>query len=165
MVMLNIKFKRLHEHARLPTQTMGDIGFDLYAVERTILHAFRSTPVKTGLAIADYEPKQELVADVNFQRPIVSFKRHTVYPKIEGRSGLSLKGIFPIGGIIDPGYRGELCVTLANITDSAYVVMPGDRIAQMVFYLCHARPEVTMEEMNDIVPTERGDRGFGSSGR
>jgi dUTP pyrophosphatase len=87
--------------------------------------------------------------------------------KIEGRSGLASKGIFPVGGIIDPSYRGEICVLLFNSTESSCSFNSGDRVAQLVCYHSLAPLEgsqVTFEIVDDVVSTDRGDKGFGSSG-
>ena len=74
--------------------------------------------------------------------------------KIEGRSSLALKGIQVLGGIIDPDYEGEVKVILMSVKD--YLVKRGDKVAQLVFL-----PFTAFEEAEG----ERGDGGFGSSGR
>ena len=82
--------------------------------------------------------------------------------KIEGRSGMGFKhGILPHPGIIDCGYRGDAGVKLYNLTDKDYEVKAGDRIAQFVVYTNHV---VEVQE-GDIQETERGAKGFGSSGK
>ena len=75
------------------------------------------------------------------------------------RHGVSLSnGI----GVIDSDYRGPLRVGLHNLRTEPYTVQPGDRIAQLLV-LPVVRPEI---ELVDVLPeTERGERGFGSTGR
>lgn len=67
----------------------------------------------------------------------------------------------PHPGIIDEGYRSDAGVKLYNLTDKDYEVKSGDRIAQFVVYANH--PVVVSE--GEAVESERGEKGFGSSGR
>ena len=64
-------------------------------------------------------------------------------------------------GIIDPNYRGELCVILRNMGEQAFEIHKGDRIAQLVItpYL-----RAAFELVDALDDTERGEKGFGSSG-
>jgi dUTP pyrophosphatase len=83
---------------------------------------------------------------------------------IFARSGIATKrGLRPANctGVVDSDYRGELVVALHNDTDQLQFVEPGERIAQLVImpYL-----SVDFEESNDLSETQRGDRGFGSTG-
>lgn len=165
-----IKFKKLHTNAKIPTQAEGDVGFDLYSREDVLIQAGRVSKVNLGLAIADYDPVRVMQGPKFIKTDagtdmVMQCTELTVYPKIEGRSSLGAKGIFTIAGIIDPSYRGELTVTLANMTGRDYQVGMGDRVAQFVFYTCLTSPELEFEETDTIVPTVRGDKGFGSTGR
>ncbi len=82
--------------------------------------------------------------------------------KVEGRSGLGFKrGIMPHPGIIDQGYRGDAGIKLYNLTGDDYEGKAGDRIAQFVVYTNH---NVTVAE-GEVVDSERGVKGFGSSGK
>jgi dUTP diphosphatase len=85
--------------------------------------------------------------------------------QVRPRSGLARKfGItLPNApGTIDSDYRGEVMVLLANLGAEAYVVQPGDRIAQLVI-----APVVTaeLEEAESLEESKRGDGGFGHTGR
>lgn len=84
--------------------------------------------------------------------------------QIRPRSGLAAKhGITVLNtpGTIDADYRGEIKVILVNLSDTAFTVNPGERIAQMVV----ARYEhVEWEETESLDDTERGAGGFGSTG-
>ena len=82
------------------------------------------------------------------------------------RSGLAARhGISLVNapGLIDPGYRGEVKLILLN-TDSAeaFAINPGERIAQLLLVTLTTADLVVTDEITD---TERGNRGFGSSGR
>lgn len=158
-----IKLKKCHPNARLPKQARsGDVGYDLYACEDAIIPAGRVAVLGIGLKIADYDPS------LSVGNPMLGFYTQrdlTVYPKIEGRSSLGTKGVFPIAGIVDPNYRGEIGVTLANVSAVDHVVKAGDRIAQFVMYTCLTGPALSFSETDAIVETERGEQGFGSTGR
>ena len=84
---------------------------------------------------------------------------------IFARSGLACKrGLTPANkvGVIDADYRGEVKVILVNLSNEPFVINPGERIAQMVV----ARYEkVEWDEVEVLDETERGEGGFGSTGR
>ena len=81
------------------------------------------------------------------------------------RSGLAAKfgvSVLNAPGTIDADYRGEVKVILVNLSNEPFVVNPGERIAQMVV----ARYEkVEWDEVEVLDDTERGEGGFGSTGR
>ena len=85
--------------------------------------------------------------------------------QVRPRSGLSIKkGLTVINapGTIDSDYRGELKIPIINLSQELQTIDPAERIAQMVI----ARYEtVTLVEVDDISPSDRGDRGFGSTGQ
>lgn len=84
--------------------------------------------------------------------------------QVRPRSGLAAKkGVTVLNapGTIDADYRGEVGVILVNLSDSPFVIEPGERVAQMVF----ARHEqVEWEQVDSLADSERGDGGFGSTG-
>ncbi|MCI6429140.1 MAG: dUTP diphosphatase [Rikenellaceae bacterium] len=126
--------------------TVNSAGVDLKAniVEPIVLQPLQRAVVPTGLKIALPEGTEAQV------RP---------------RSGLAAKhGVTVLNspGTIDADYRGEVGVILVNLSDKAFTVNPGERIAQMVV----ARYErVEWEEVEQLDSTERGEGGFGSTGR
>ena len=85
--------------------------------------------------------------------------------QVRPRSGLSIKkGLTVINapGTIDSDYRGEIKIPIINLSQELQTIDPAERIAQMVI----ARYEtVTLVEVDDISPSDRGDRGFGSTGQ
>ena len=84
------------------------------------------------------------------------------YVRIASRSGLAFKSnMHTIGGVIDPDYTGELKVILFNHGGEKFEIKQGDRIAQLILEKCETPP---IEEVASIEDTERGTRGFGSSG-
>lgn len=81
------------------------------------------------------------------------------------RSGLACRhGVTPANGVgvIDSDYRGEVRVGLCNVSGAAYTIRPLDRIAQMVML---ALPQYEIEQVERTTPTQRGEGGFGSTGR
>lgn len=84
--------------------------------------------------------------------------------QVRPRSGLAVKhGITVLNspGTIDADYRGEVCVILVNLSNNAFTINDGERIAQMVIAR-HEQPELI--EVSTLDQTERGTGGFGHSG-
>lgn len=146
-----VEFKKIHEAATIPAPgRRGDIGFDITSAERVSIGAGMTKKVSSGLVLAN------MTAKVNGNR---------IFMKVEGRSGMSLKGVFPVGGIIDPTYRGEIGIVLTNNSGQMYEINPGDRIAQLVVYQVATAEEISFREAAEVTQTVRGDQGFGSSGK
>lgn len=85
--------------------------------------------------------------------------------QIRPRSGLALKhglSILNSPGTIDADYRGEIKVLLINLSNEAYTVKPGERIAQMVISKYEHVEFVLVEKLNE---TERGEGGYGHTGK
>jgi len=144
MTKVEIKFTKTNDDAQIPTRNFNtDTGFDVYSVESIVIPARGSTVVDVGLSFAYITPGY--------------------WCKIEGRSGLGFKhGITPHPGIIDQGYRGTAGIKLYNNTDTEYTVKKGERIAQLIVYRNYS---VEMSEAENIEESERGAKGFGSSGK
>ena len=84
--------------------------------------------------------------------------------QVRPRSGLALKhGVTVLNtpGTIDADYRGEIGVVLINLSQAAFVVNDGERIAQMVIARCEQGELVTVETLDE---TERGEGGYGHTG-
>jgi dUTP pyrophosphatase len=78
------------------------------------------------------------------------------------RSGIAANtGLFKTAGVIDSNYRGEWSVVLHNPTRFAKTFLPGDRCCQVVFV---ERPRVQIDVVEKLDESDRGGRGFGSSG-
>jgi dUTP pyrophosphatase len=138
-----LKFEKTHESAKLPSKNHeSDTGYDVYSVEDAVIPARSSKVVGVGLKFA-YIPEGYWV-------------------KVESRSGLGFKhGISAHPGIIDSGYRGDAGIKLYNHTDTDYEVKAGDRIAQFVIYFNIHMPV----EWGKVEESDRGEKGFGSSGK
>ena len=92
----------------------------------------------------------------------IQFPERT-YGKVESKSGLNVHAsIVSCGGVIDENYRGSIAVKLYNFGREAYYFQKGDKVAQLVImpYLAPA-----LEVVDSLEDTDRGDSGFGSTGR
>lgn len=94
----------------------------------------------------------------------ISIPHHT-YARIAPRSGLALRGIDVVGGVVDADYRGLVQVILVNNTTSELVVKKGDRIAQLIFEVIERPAIVECHALEELGMTNRGSAGFGSTGR
>jgi dUTP pyrophosphatase len=89
------------------------------------------------------------------------------YGRIASRSGLAAKNNIEVGaGVVDSNYRGEIFVLLRNFSNTGYIIQPNDKIAQIII-TPYSNPEIRYVEHVDQLfgSSDRGDRGFGSSGR
>ena len=151
-----LKVKLLDPDAKAPTVAHPgeDIGYDLYALEDTLLFSWKTTAVSTGIAAAAY---RKTFATTEGLIPAGLL--------IRDRSSMASKGILTHGGVIDAGYRGEIKVLMSVIGlkhDEFYRIKAGDKIAQMV-PVAVLTGEV--EAVDELQEASRGTRGFGSSGK
>lgn len=154
MTKLFVGFKKLSETAKLPkAPEHGNVGWDIFSDQDISLVPGTTKKISTNIQLASFEQRGGSEID------------HLPFMKIEGRSGMASKGVFPVGGIIDPNYRGEIGVVLTynNRFGDNYDIKKGDRIAQLVFYDTYASVDFSLVE--EIQETNRGSSGFGSSGR
>lgn len=142
---MTVKFLKLHEDAVIPTRgTALAAGLDLCCVEEFILNPGDIKLVPTGLAM-ELPPSHE--------------------GQVRPRSGLAAKhGVTVLNspGTIDEDYRGEIKVILINHGLRTFIGHKGDRIAQLVVAKV-VIPEVV--ETTELSGTQRGEGGFGSTGR
>lgn len=139
-----LKVKKLHPDAIIPTCSRPgeDLAFDLYALEDATLPYSVVQRVRTGVAL-EMEGFGFLVRD---------------------RSSMAFpKGILTCGGVIDRGYRGEMFVNIISFGIAPYQIKRGDKIAQFI----PIRPEtaVSIVEVPELSESDRGAKGYGSSGR
>jgi dUTP pyrophosphatase len=143
-----ILVQRLLPAAQLPRYAhvgpYGDLAADLFAAEAATLAPIgepgSTIAVRTGLALELPSSHGALVED---------------------RSGLALRGVTTLAGVIDPGYRGELKIIITNLSPEPQTVAPGHRIAQLRVV---ERIQATFEETDMLAETPRGEGGFGSTG-
>jgi dUTP pyrophosphatase len=146
--MQKIQLKILDPRAQAPAYaTDGSAGLDLRVVADApqVLEPGQTTLIKTGLSIYIGNPHIAAV--------------------ILPRSGLGHKNGIVLGnlvGLIDSDYQGELMVSCWNRGQSAFVINPGERIAQLVFLPV---VQAEFELVQEFHASERGSGGFGSTGR
>jgi dUTP pyrophosphatase len=139
---MELKVKRIHPDARLPLyQHQGDAGLDLFSAVDDIVKAGEVKPIPTGIKVAVPEGHVALIWD---------------------KSGISLKGIHRLAGVVDSGYRGEVRVVLANLGNEPFVIEKGMKIAQL---LIQPVTRVEVVETENLEETSRGENGFGSTGK
>ena len=157
---MEIKYSKLHPEGKEPFRANeSDAGYDLFSIEYVVLEPFQRKLISTG---------------INVEIP------EGFYGRVAPRSGLACKkGIDVMAGVIDSGYRGEVKVLLINLNFEGYnlkpnafeamfgpankiKIKPGDRIAQLIIEKCHAAKWKATERLED---SQRGERGFGSSGQ
>ena len=143
---MDLPFVRLSNAAMLPAVARpGDAGFDLTSAIDAEVRPGERVSIPTGVAVA-----------------IPPGHAGLVLPRsgLAAREGLTLANS---PGLIDAGYRGELICAMVNLDRERSVhVARGDRIAQLVIV---GLPPVRPMWVDELPPSERGDGGFGSTGR
>ena len=133
---------KLDANAMMPTRAHStDAGLDLYSPYDVVVPANGSVCIDTG---------------VHVELPMCTAGM------IKSKSGLNVKHGITSEGVVDVGYTGSVAVKLYNHTRIAYSVCKGDKISQLVVVPI-LTPE--LELVDDLDETERGDGGFGSTGR
>ena len=148
---MKLKFKildpRIGKDFQIPKyQTSGSAGLDLIACidNKVVLTPNESTIIPSGISI--------FIEDPEFAGMVIP------------RSGLGAKKGLVCGnlmGLIDSDYQGPLSISLWNRSDSDISIKPGDRVAQLVVIKV---AQVNLEEVKEFAETDRGTKGFGSTG-
>jgi dUTP pyrophosphatase len=138
-----LKVKRVHKDAIVPKYVHSDdAGMDLFCVEQFSLKPSERKSVPTGIAMEIPEGHVGLVWD---------------------KSGISHKqGVKTTGGVIDAGYRGEICIGLVNLSSESVTFEKGHKIAQILIQKVEHPKIIEATELSDSV---RGEKGFGSTGK
>lgn len=132
----------LDDGAKMPTKAHeADAGFDLYTPERKVVRAKDSVVIDTGVHI-------------EIPKGYVGF--------LKSKSGLNVKHGISGEGVIDAGYTGSIVAKLYNDGDKMVVFEEGQKIIQIVFLPI---PEIELVQADSFETTERGNGGFGSSGK
>lgn len=158
---INVKIKRLSETAKIPTKAHeSDAAFDIFA-------DIQDTFVPFGKSIDESEkgikvmPGQTVKVHTGFSTEIPIGYWGAVY----ARSGLATKqGLRPANcvAVIDAEYRGEWLIPLHNDSSDVQIIHHGDRIAQ---FMLAPVIETSFEEVSELSNSDRGEGGFGSSGK
>lgn len=138
---MKLRIQKIDSEAKLPSFAYeGDAGMDLFSCEDCEIGPMDVKAVRTGLKIAVPGGHAGFVWD---------------------KSGLASNArLKTLAGVLDSGYRGEFKVVLCNLGQTSYQVKKHQKIAQLIIKKIE-KPEIVEEALDD---TERGERGFGSSG-
>lgn len=144
---MKIKVKKLHPDAFLPTYgSLGAAAFDIYSIEQTTIMPGQTLAIDTGLGF-ELDPGY--------------------YLEIRPRSGLSLNTKIRIAnspGTVDFDFKGSVKIIVDNLLGQfpeKYIIKKGERIAQA---LLKKYDQVEFEEVQELSETERGEKGYGSTG-
>lgn len=167
--MFKLKYKKLHKDAKAPTRNLStDLGFDVYSIEDYTLQPGEQYRFMLGIATETPD-----VISMNVFEPFPDNNEFTgreyrptrmrIAPGILfwDKSSVGNKGVKVMGGVVEPNFRGNLSVMLNNLSNEPVVFTKGQKLCQMLvtpIILCDA------EEVSELSETERGNRGFGSSG-
>jgi len=140
---VKLKVKRIRRDAKLPSRGhRGDAGLDLFSCQECSLEPFESKPVPTGIKVSIPEGYAGLIWD---------------------KSGISLRSIHRLAGVIDSGYRGEVKVVLINLGKDTFKIEKGMKIAQMLIQPVVDTDVMEVDSLDET--SSRGQRGFGSTGK
>lgn len=137
---------KLDKGAKMPTRAHStDAGLDLYCPDM-------------GIGSFHIPPQGSVIIDtgVHIELPIGTVGM------VKSKSGLNVKYGITSEGVIDSGYIGSVVVKLYNHSDAWYTINEGDKISQLVVLPVYLP---TLELVEALEETERGDNGFGSSGK
>lgn len=142
-----LRVKLLDPQARIPVVAHPgeDLGYDVFALEATVLAAGATVRLRTGVAVEARHPATGAALGL----------------LVRDRSSMAARGLACTGGVIDAGYRGEVLIVMTNLGDAPVEVQAGDKIAQMV-----PVPVLTgvVEQVEELEDSRRAEKGFGSSG-
>jgi dUTP pyrophosphatase len=142
-----LKVKLLTSKAKAPTiaHPGEDLGYDIYSAETVTISPRGSQIVSTGISIQfdpiDGRPTGALVRD---------------------KSSMASRRVITTAGVIDAGYRGEICIVMENLGDVPAEIHAGDKIANLIPYPVLTTP---VQVVDELAESSRGVGGFGSSGR
>jgi dUTP pyrophosphatase len=138
-----MRVKRLRTTAVLPEKAhAGDLGYDLFAAEDTVVFRGETRLISTGIAIEFPPGYGGFIKD----RSSVATKKH----------------LFTVAGVIDNGYTGEIRIAVFNASDGVVKVAAGEKIAQLVLVPTVDFEVVETDELTSSDGRETG--GFGSTG-
>jgi len=149
---INVGVYLSEETSVLPNLTYSsDVGYDLYAIEEVVVPMGCVCFVRTGVHLAMPE---------------------NIFAQVNTRSSYGKQGVFLHHGVIDSGYTGEVGVLVMNVAKpvnkqglqlvAPFTIKKGDKVGQLLF---HKAERVNIKQIDELPTTERGNKGYGSSGR
>lgn len=142
---MEIPVQLVHPDAKLPVRgTPFSAGLDLFACEDCTIPPQTDKPILIDTGICMAIPENHV-------------------GQIWGRSSMECKyGIFKYAGVIDSDYRGNIKVALINNTPSKFHIKTGDKIAQILIMPVNL---ALTHQVDELPTTDRGSKGFGSTGK
>jgi dUTP pyrophosphatase len=139
---MQLNFKKLNPNAKSPTKgNPGDAGIDLYALEEIHFPASAQKRVHTGIAMEIPDGHVGFIWD---------------------KSGISFnQGLKTVGGVIDSGYRGEITVSMVNLSGIEQIIQAGQKFTQIIIQKFE---DCDLSEVNTLSDTIRGTGREGSTG-
>lgn len=132
----------LDDNAYMPQKAYeDDAGFDIYSPIDFTINAHDSTVVDLG---------------VHFEIP------HGFVGFMKSKSGLNVHNSIVCEGVVDSGYTGSVVAKLYNMSDTSYNFYKGQKVTQIVFLPI---PTITLQLTDSFKTTQRGNKGFGSTGK
>lgn len=147
-----LKVKRTESAKRFPMlgiKKAGDVGLDLCCVLDNLPD--QSITIKPG-------ERYLLPTGIRLEIP------EGYWASIEARSSTSKQSLIVPKGVIDEGYRGELFAQILNVGNNPVTIHDGDRLIQVIVHERHIK-DFDIVEVDELSPSERGESGFGSTGR
>ena len=139
---MELKVKRLTDTAKLPEKAhQGDLGYDIFADEDIWIPWGEYKLVSTGISVFTTSYNYGFI--------------------IKDRSSMACNGLFIHGGVIDSGYTGEIKVLFNNNSNTSLKIEKGDKIAQLIPTKVI---NFEVEEVDELFKTQRGKKGWGSTG-
>ncbi len=139
---MELKVRKIQKDAKIPRYGhKGDAGLDIFSV---IDHELKPKEVKaipSGVQVEIPEGYVGLIWD---------------------KSGISLKGVHRLAGVIDSGYRGEVKVVMINLGEESFAIAKGMKIAQVLIQPVEG---VNVIDVSELEESSRGEGGFGSTGK
>jgi dUTP pyrophosphatase len=143
-----VQFVKIHSDAKIPTKAhVDDAGMDFYAIEDVEVYTGCKGEVKTGLIFQMGEEG--------------GWKDYTYYLQLKDKSSIAMQGVHLVAGVVDYGYRGEVTGIVSNFSPGVYTFKKGQKAFQGIVFKI---PKCEIEEVMEVVRSERGSGGFGSSG-
>jgi dUTP pyrophosphatase len=153
---IEIQCVKTDPKAQLPTKSEGNIGWDIYCIAGK--DADWQTSSKDSQKYLWVQPGQRVKINTGICLAILPGYGIILFD----RSGLSVnKGMHRLAGVIDSSYRGELIVCLINLGEVPVVIEEGDRVCQGII---QEEIRAQLIQVDKLSETERGEKGFGSSG-
>lgn len=174
-----VRDERAKRYPLLEIKKDGDVGYDIPAVERVVVPAANEKNIRLYREFMERSKELERMGDLvgaeeAHQQALHCLPRaviptgiriempNNLWASLEARSSSSQRMLITPDAIIDSGYRGELFGVVFNLGYEDYVIEPGDRVIQIIF---HEKTLVRFKEVQRLSPSQRGETGFGSTGR